>query len=75
MDLISAAAACGASLTPTHSSFMSTPIIIPPIQSGIYHIGSLVHELYLELQRDGSLRAMVPKKLADAQKVTLHPQF
>ena len=55
----------------------SAPIAFPTIQSGIYRIGSPFNELYLELQRDGSLKAMALNTLSDAQKVcqTLHLQL
>ena len=48
---------------------MSTPIVFPPIQSGVYRISSLFPDLYLELQSDHSLRASKLNRLSDAQKV------
>ena len=56
---------------------MTTPIVFPIIQSGIYRISSLSPELYLELQSDSSLRATKLNKSSDAQKVRdcLHLQF
>jgi len=51
----------------------SAPIAFPTIQSGIYRIGSPFNELYLELQRDGSLKAMALNTLSDAQKWQINP--
>jgi len=47
---------------------MSQPVVFPPIKDGIYHISSLFPEFYLELQRDGSLRAMKLNRMSETQK-------
>jgi len=48
---------------------MTSLIVLPSIQSGIYRISSLSPELYLELQSDNSLRATKLNKSSDSQKV------